>query len=56
VFTKSLGIDERFADRRIPSLPGGNADIHRIGLGSAQSVDFHRQSAAGAAEDLMAFF
>jgi hypothetical protein len=50
------GLDERFTDRRVPDLSSGDADSHRIGLGSAQGMDFRRQSAAGAAQGLLAFF
>jgi hypothetical protein len=50
------GVDEGFADRGVSYLSRRDADIDRIGLGSAQEVDFRRQATAGAAEGLSAFF
>jgi len=50
------GLEHRFADRRISPLSCRNADGYRVGFGSTQGVDFRRQSAAGAADGLIAFF
>jgi len=54
--TRIDGINNRFADRRIPHLSCRDTDVYRVGFGSAEHVDFRCQSAAGATEGLLAFF
>jgi len=50
------GVNEHFTHWRIPHLPCREADIDHVGFGSAQGMNFRRQSAAGTAEGLITFF
>src|SRR5512143_1647510 len=55
-FPRIKGVDEHLPNRGIPHLPCREVNLDRVGVRSAQSVNFRRHSAAGTAEGLITFF